>query len=143
MERPAADPLSRYRPWLYAATAYNLIWGSVGVLFPQAFFQLVRMDAPNYLPLWQVIGMFVLVYAPAYWWAARHPWRHRHLVLIGLLGKLLGPIGFLWALVGGQLPLAFGWTILTNDLIWWPAFVLFLRDAARHGGGWISLLRGD
>jgi hypothetical protein len=138
-----AEPLARYRPWLYAAAAYNLIWGSVGVFFPQAFFRLAGMAAPNYLPLWQVIGMFVLVYAPAYWWAARRPWRHRHLVLIGFLGKLLGPIGFLWALIAGQLPLAFGWTILTNDLIWWPAFLLFLRDAARRGGGWRPLLRGD
>ena len=133
---------ARYRPWFYAAAAYNLVWGGINALFPQLFFALVGMAPPNYLPIWQVVGMFVLVYAPGYWWAARFPDRHRHLVLIGFLGKVLGPIGFAWALFGGQLPLAFGWTILTNDLIWWPAFVLYLRDAARMSGGWGAFLSG-
>jgi len=62
--------------------------------------------------------------------------------VIGLLGKVLGPIGFLWSVSTGQLPLIFGWTILTNDLIWWPAFGLYLREAARACGGWAALLRG-
>ena len=101
------------------------------------------MPPPNYLPLWQVVGMFVLVYTPAYWWAARHPARHHHLVLIGLLGKLLGPLGFVWSAALGQLPLAFGWTILANDLLWWPSFSLYLRDAARLHGGWRAMLRGE
>jgi hypothetical protein len=41
------------------------------------------------------------------------------------------------------LPLRFGLTILTNDLVWWPSFGLFLRDAARQSGGWLPLLRGE
>jgi hypothetical protein len=101
------------------------------------------MRPPEYLALWQVVGMLVAVYAPAYWWVARFPSRHRHLVIIGLLGKLLGPIGFAWSAASGQLPLAFGLTILTNDLIWWPAFALFLRDAARLSGGWRRFLSGE
>ncbi len=136
--------LERYRPWFYAAALYNLVWGSVTILFPHLYFQLIGMSVTNYpAPLWQVVGMFVLVYVPAYWWAGRFPARHRHLIVIGLLGKLLGPIGFVWAVLTGQLPLAFGWTIFTNDLIWWPAFGLYLRDAARYGGGWGALLRGQ
>jgi len=82
-------------------------------------------------------------YAPAYWWVAQYPSRHRHLVVIGLLGKVLGPIGFAWSARQGQLPLDFGLTILTNDLLWWPAFGLFLRAAARRYGGWAPLLRGE
>jgi hypothetical protein len=132
--------LSRFRPWFYAASFYNLLWGAVNILFPRLFFDLLGMPAPSFLPIWQVVGMFVLVYAPAYWWAARRPWTHRHLVLIGLLGKLLGPMGFVWAVAVGQLPLAFGLTILTNDLIWWPPFFLYLRDVTRMGGGIMPLL---
>jgi len=139
----STDPLVRYRPWLYAAALYNLVWGTLNGLFPGAFFKLVGMPPPNYLPLWQVVGMFVLVYAPGYWWAARHPSRHRHLVLIGLLGKILGPLGFLFSLFTGQLPLAFGLTLITNDLIWWPAFTLFVRDAAVQSGGWRVFLSGE
>jgi small multidrug resistance pump len=135
--------LARYRPWFYAAALYNLVWGGANILFPQLFFALVGMPPPNYPPLWQVVGMFVLVYAPAYWWAARYPARHRHLIVIGLLGKLLGPLGFVWSVAGGSLPLGFGWTLLTNDLFWWPAFVLYLRDAAHLSGGWVALLAGE
>jgi hypothetical protein len=114
----------------------------MNVLFPSLLFDLLDIPAPALLPLWQVVGMFVLVYAPGYWWAARYPSRHTHLVLIGMLGKVLGPIGFAWAAITGHLPLAFGWTILANDLIWWPAFALFLRDAARISGGWPAFLQG-
>ena len=142
-DRLAEGALDRYRPWFYAAALYNFVWGSLNVIFPELFFLLVGMPPPNYPPLWQVVGMFVLVYAPAYWWAARFPARHRHLIVIGLLGKLLGPLGFAWSVANGALPIAFGWTILTNDLIWWPAFALYLRDTARLSGGWGALLAGE
>ena len=132
----------RYRPWFYAAACYNLLWGSLNVFFPDFVFNLIGMEPPNYAPLWQVVGMFVLVYAPAYWWAARYPGRHRHLILIGLFGKTLGPLGFIWSTTLNQLPLTFGWIILFNDFIWWPAFGLYLRDSARLCGGWNALLRG-
>jgi small multidrug resistance pump len=137
------DPLVGYRPWFYAAAVYNLVWGIVAILFPDAFFRLIRMPRPNYPAIWQVVGMMVMVYAPAYWWVGRAPTRHRHLIIIGLLGKVLGPVGFFWSAGTGKLPMAFGLTILTNDLIWWPAFGLFLRDAARVSGGWWRLLRGE
>ncbi len=138
----AQGRLARYRPWFYAAAAYNLLWGSANILYPELFFQLVGMPPPTYPALWRVVGMFVLVYAPAYWWVARFPARHPHLILIGLLGKVLGPVGFAWSLLAGELPLAFGWTILANDLIWWIPFMLYLRDAAGLQGGWRAFLQG-
>jgi hypothetical protein len=135
--------LLRYRPWFYAAALYNFAWGSINVLFPYFLFDLINMPHPSYPALWQVVGMFVLVYAPAYWWVARYPERHPHLVLIGLLGKVLGPLGFIWSVVMGQLPLAFGWTILTNDLIWWPIFIAYLKEVAGTSEGWKRLLQGE
>jgi hypothetical protein len=140
----AGIDLRRYRPWFYAAALYNLLWGSANVLFPRRCLRLLGLpDEAAWQPIWQVVGMFVLVYAPAYWWAGRDPARHRHLIVIGLLGKLLGPLGFAWAASRGRLPLAFGLTILTNDLLWWPVFFRFARDAARLSGGPAALLRGD
>ena len=111
-------------------------------MFPRLFFELVRIPAPADTALWQVLGMFVLVLAPAYWWMGRYPYDHRHFILIALLGKTFGPLGFVWSLATGALPPAFGWTILTNDLIWWPAFWLFLRDVIRLNG-LLPLLRGE
>lgn len=139
----ADEVLARFRPWLLAAAIYNLLWGSWVVLFPDALFRLFNLPLPSYLPLWQVVGMFVLVYAPAYAWAARRPSRHGHLVLVGMLGKILGPLGFVWAAATGQLPLRFGLTILTNDLLWWPAFACYLQASAQLHGGWKACLRGD
>ena len=135
--------LDRYRPWFYAAAIYNLIWGGVNILFPQFLFNLIGMQLPNYLPLWQVVGMLVMVYAPIYYWAGRSPDRFRHFILIGLLVKIFGPIGFLWSAINNQLPITFGLTIIFNDLIWWPSFILFVRDAARLYGGFGAMLRGD
>jgi hypothetical protein len=94
---PDGDALARYRPWFCAAAAYNLVWGLVAIFFPAGFFRLIRMPQPNYPALWQVIGMFVLEYAQSYWWAGRFPAGHRHLIAIGLLGKILGPVGFAWS----------------------------------------------
>ncbi len=135
--------LEPYRSWFYAAAAYNLVWGTVNVLFPNLLFDSLGMPKPNYPTFWQLVGMFVLVYAPAYFWAARYPERHPHLIVIGLLGKIFGSIGFVWSVITSQLPLAFGWVILTNDLIWWLPFGLFLRDAARERGGFGALMRGE
>jgi hypothetical protein len=135
--------LVKYRYWFYAAALYNLLWGGLNILFPRLFFDMIGMPPPSFLPIWQVVGMLVLVYAPGYWWAARYPERHPHLILIGLLGKVLGPIGFAWSLATGQLPLAFGWTILTNDLIWLPAFSLYLREMTVRRGGMMRMLLGE
>jgi len=128
------DTLLRYRPWFYAAALYNLVWGSVVILFPRSFWRLIRLPPPNHMALWQVTGMFVLVYAPGYWWTGRRPFQHRHLILIALLGKILGPAGFAWSVARGRLPLSFGLTLLTNDLLWWPAFVVLhaRRDAGKR-----------
>ena len=102
----------RFRGWLYAAALYNAIWGTAVI-------------AAGSSVAWKCVGMLVLCYAPAYYWAARRPLPE--IVAVGLLGKTLGPIGFVWAVATGRLPLVFGLTILTNDLIWWPAFVGYLR----------------
>lgn len=83
------------------------------------------MDPLRYPVLMQSIGMMVAVYAIAYWLIARDPERFGPLVFVGLLGKIFGPIGFLWAAMRGELPWAFGWVNVFNDLIWLPAFFAF------------------
>jgi hypothetical protein len=83
--------------------------------------------------------MLVLVYVRAYWWAARRPSSYPHLIVVALLGKILGPIGFGWAAATGRLPPAFGLTIVANDLIWLPAFSLYVRRRRECGAGsWLS-----
>ncbi len=117
--------------WLWAAGVYNIAWGGIVVLFPALLFDLVGMEQPRYPQLWQCVGMIVGVYGVGYIIAARDHRRHWPIVLVGLLGKVFGPLGFAQAVLAGDLPPAFGVTILTNDLVWWIPFALMLRDALR------------
>jgi small multidrug resistance pump len=118
--------------WLQAAGVYNLVWGAIVIAFPHWLFDACGIPRLNYPEIWQCVGMIVGVYGIGYLSAARDPWRHWPIVLVGLLGKLLGPIGFAKALIDGTFPPAFGLTILTNDLLWWIPFALILRGAYRH-----------
>ena len=117
---------------LLAAAIYNLAWGAFAIAAPTVMFRMVRLQpTPLYPEFWQCIGMIVGVYGFGYWIASGNPYRHWPLVLIGLLGKVFGPIGFAYSVWQGRLPAAFGWTILTNDLIWWVPFFAILWNAAR------------
>lgn len=120
-------------PWmrgvLWAAAAYNIVWGGFVVLFPLLPFQWLDMKPPDYPAIWQCLGMVIGVYGVGYACAALAPLRHWPIVLVGLLGKLLGPLGFILAALHGELPWRFGWLLLTNDLIWWLPFAAILRWA--------------
>jgi small multidrug resistance pump len=117
---------------LAAAAIYNLAFGAFAVLLPRVWFELADLPVPDMLSLWQCIGMIVGVYGVGYACAARAPLRHWPIVLVGLLGKVLGPIGFVDAAARGELPWGAGWLIVTNDLIWWLPFALLLRAAWVH-----------
>ncbi|MCA8997041.1 MAG: SRPBCC family protein [Planctomycetaceae bacterium] len=114
------------KSWLFAAGIYNLLWGAVIILAPQWLFEATGTPPPLYPQCWQCVGMIVGVYGIGYLIAAADPVTHWPIILVGLLGKVFGPIGFLIALREGVFPLAFGATILTNDLIWWVPFALIL-----------------
>lgn len=118
--------------WLRAAAVYNLAWGAFVVLSPETLFLWSEMEPPRYASIWQCVGMIVGVYGVGYAIAARDPMRHWPIVLVGLIGKVLGPIGFVDAASSGDLPWRFGLLILANDLIWWPAFGGILWRVARE-----------
>jgi hypothetical protein len=136
---PDNERSAAVRPWmrivLVAAGVYNLAWGGLAILAPQWCFRAVGMEPPNYPELWQCIGMIVGVYGIGYIIASSDPIRHWPITLVGLLGKVLGPIGFAGALLSGRMPLAFGWNILTNDLLWWLPFAGILWAAWRTHAG--------
>jgi len=125
--RPDPSPWMRWV--LLAAAAYNLAWGAVVIAAPNLIFDLAGMARPTYPQIWQCVGMIVGVYGLGYAAASLDPLRHWPIVMVGLAGKILGPIGFAAAVIGGEFPLAFGLTIITNDLIWWVPFAIILSRA--------------
>lgn len=118
---------------LSLAAVYNLVWGAAVVLFPLVWFEFAGMVPPRYPQIWQCLGMVVGVYGVGYAIAARDPFRHWPIVLVGLLGKLFGPIGFVLAASSGTFPWAWGLIILTNDVVWWVPFAAILYGAWREG----------
>ena len=87
------DELRHYRRWFYAAAIYNAVWGTAVVLFPGTLLQIAGMNTTGALPLVQVIGMMVGVYAYGYYLLARDPKRYCGLIWIALAGKTFGPAG--------------------------------------------------
>ena len=119
----AATTFPRYlRIVLVAAGIYNLLWGAAVIAFPTAAFQLFDMDLPRYPEIWQCVGMIVGVYGIGYLIASRDPLQHWAIVLVGLLGKVFGPIGFIFSVASGSLPWSWGVIIVFNDLVWWLPF---------------------
>lgn len=113
------------------AGIYNLAWGAFVVLFPSVPFGWLGLQPPNYPSVVQCLGMVIGVYGIGYWIAASDPAAHWPIVLVGLLGKIFGPIGFFYAASVGELPWKMGFTILTNDIAWWWPFTAILIHAAR------------
>jgi small multidrug resistance pump len=114
---------------LVIAGIYNVLWGTWVVLFPSAAFSLSGAKSPFYLELWQCVGMIVAVYGLGYFIAGSDPYRHWPITLVGLLGKIFGPIGFVKAITDNVFPLKFGANIIFNDLIWWVPFTLILLNS--------------
>ena len=130
MNRGRTPAWMRYT--LIAAGSYNIAFGLLAVIWPDCFFVVAEMEPPRYPFLWQCIGMIVGVYGIGYLAASRDPMRHWPIVLVGLLGKILGPIGFVDAASSGTITWTFGYLIITNDLIWWIPFLLMLIASLQH-----------
>lgn len=128
---PAAYTHHAWMTWvLRLAGIYNLLWGTWSILFPTHFWSLMGMKPPEYLFLWQGLGMLIGLFGVGYWLAAANPARYWPIIFIGLLSKVSGVLGFLDAwLIQASLPAHFGLTTLVNDLLWWIPFSLILIHA--------------
>jgi hypothetical protein len=132
----SSGPVTSYRARLYrliftAAAAYNIAFGLWAAVFPLSFFALFALPPPRYPAIWGCLGMVVGLYGLVYALAARRLEQAAPLVAIGLLGKLLGPIGWVATVAPGEWPLRTVTLVLFNDVIWWLPFGLFLLDGTR------------
>ncbi len=118
-----------HRATFTVAGLYNLGWGAFSVAHPQWLFRLADMPLLNHPPVFACLGMVVGLYGFLYLEVARAPERGWLLAAVGLLGKLLGPIGLLALIWSGTWPAATIVLSVTNDIIWWLPFGLYLYDA--------------
>jgi peroxiredoxin len=75
------------------------------------------------------VGLLSFALGVGYAIASQAPLRHWPLVLVGLVGKFLGPIMLLGAMAGEQLPWPNVSVVAIADLVWIVPFALILRAA--------------
>jgi hypothetical protein len=119
----------RYRIIFCLAGFYNILWGLYAAWDPQWLFRFAGLPLQNHPQIFACLGMVVGLYGILYLEVARVPERGWLLVAVGLTGKILGPIGLAALILSGQWPLSTLVLCLTNDLIWWIPFALYLKDA--------------
>ena len=115
-----------YKNLFALAALYNISWGVIIILFPNLMFQAFEIPPINYPFLMSGIGMFVGVYGYGYWVVSKEPLKYPQLVVIGLLGKVLGPIGWAYNVYLGVIPLKTMWVNVFNDCLWIPFFITYL-----------------
>ncbi|QRN99262.1 hypothetical protein JRI60_09685 [Archangium violaceum] len=115
-----------------AAALYNIFWGLYAAVDPQWLFRFAGMPPLNQPALFSCLGMVIGVYGLLYAEVARRPEHGFALAAVGLLGKVLGPIGLALLILQGEWPRATLVLCLTNDFIWWVPFSLYLWDAWPH-----------
>lgn len=120
-----------YRMLFCVAGVYNILWGLYAAWDPQWLFRFARMPLQNHPEIFVCLGMVVGLYGIVYLEVARVPERGWLLCAVGLLGKVLGPIGLAGLIISGQWPIATIVLCATNDVIWWVPFILYLKDAWR------------
>jgi hypothetical protein len=139
---PGAAQELRLR-WVFrAAAAYNIAWGTAVVLFPNLFFRIFDLPPANYPFAMSGLGMCIGLYGYGYWVVSRDLRAYPQLVVIGFLGKALGPIGWFWCVTQGELPLRTMWTNVFNDFIWLPFFIEYFVWYRRQQRGLSRTLAG-
>ena len=124
--------LGWHRTVFAAAGLYNIAWGLFAAVDPQWLFRFSDVQPMLYPQIYQAMGMVVGVYGILYFEVARRPERGWLIAAVGFLGKVLGPIGMYSLVVDGIWPLRMAMLCVTNDLIWWLPFMLYLVDAWPH-----------
>ena len=130
--RAAHMPMPRlrlHRATFCAAAVYNVVWGLYSGLDPQWVFRFAGMPPMEHPVVFATVGMVIGLYGVVYAEIARRPERGFMLAAVGLAGKVFGPIGLAVMIAIGQWPPKTVLVILTNDLIWWVPFGLYLFDS--------------
>lgn len=146
--RSDVTPVVHNRPrWaricLLAAAVQCLVWGPFIIIAPAAAaFAYGFSKPPEDEFLWQGMGLVILLYGLGYSVAAVDPYRHYAVVLVGLLAKILGPVGMTWAVGQGQVSARVLMLIPIHDIIWWWPFAVIVLRGRRWPGRLLADERG-
>lgn len=117
---------------LRLASIQCLFWGPFIILTPEVSGRVYGFGRPlTDVFLWQGSGLIIFLFGIGYLIASSDPLRHWLMVLIGLLAKVLGPVGMLWSVWTGQVSSDVLRLIPLHDLLWWIPFtmIVLLRNS--------------
>jgi len=130
------SPFRRPPAWavwsLRLASLQCLFWGPFIILTPEISGRVYGFGKPlTDVFLWQGSGLIIFLFGIGYLIASNDPFRHWLMVLIGLLAKVLGPVGMLWSVLTGQVSSDVLRLIPLHDLLWWIPFtmIVLLRNS--------------
>jgi len=129
MKPTSQVPRRRFHQVVFVlAGVYNICWGLYSAYDPQWLFRYSGLTPLNHPQIFACLAMVVGIYGIVYLEVARMPERGWLLAAVGLLGKVLGPIGLAKLILEGTWPKSTIVLCLTNDFIWWIPFALYLYD---------------
>ena len=115
------------------ASVHCCIWGIFIALMPTQSAQLYGFEKPLTDEfLWQGTGLVIFLLGCGYGLASINPLRHYSVVAVGLMAKVLGPIGMLWSVLGGSVSENVLILIPFNDIIWWLPFGMIVTKGFRN-----------
>jgi hypothetical protein len=122
----------RVEPWmrgiLLLAGAYNIGWGTFIYYLPASFYQWVTEDTSTVPALIKWQGAGVLLFGIAYVVVAVYPRRFWWIVLLGILSKTMGAIGFYFIVMHQSITRPYLFHLIMNDLLWLiPFTIIFVR----------------
>src|SRR5262249_30666892 len=118
-----------HRAVFFLAGIYNVLWGIYSALDPQWLFRFAGMPLLNHPSIFSCLAMVVGLYGILYLDVDRRLEQGWLIAAVGLIGKVLGPIGLATLILKGVWPPSTIVLCLTNDFIWWIPFSLYLKDS--------------
>ena len=132
---PSSPLLARrrlHRAVFAAAGVYNIAWGLTTALYPQWLYRLTGGPTDDRVEMAAALGLVIGLYWVLYLDVARAPERGALIAAVGLVGKIIGPIGLIILIAKGTWPASSLLISATNDFIWWVPFALYLHDCVRR-----------
>lgn len=123
---------SWFKSVLLVAGVYHILWGASVIFFPCFWFDLGSLSYPNYMQLWQFVGLYEIIFGFGFLMAASNPLRHWRVVLLGFISKLFVTVGFIYFYLKGDEPKVIFHMVLSNHIFWLIPFLIILYNAYRH-----------
>lgn len=121
-----------FRILLNIAGFYHLLGGIFIILSPRFFFSFGNLQPPNYIELWQMIGVYTAILGIGYFLASSNAIRHWRIVLLGFINKMVVVLWFVLSIFQGNTSSYIFKMVFINHFIWLFPFFIILYNAYKQ-----------